>query len=173
MRSEIYWIPECPKGQLAILARPRAGDWLDDEIESWKRVGIKHVVSLLEDEEVSELSLEWEPESCRKAGLNFHRFTIPDRGVPESIAELIRIVSIIVNELRANHGVGIHCRMGIGRSGLIAASVLVSSGLAPNEAWASVERARGRPVPDTQEQRDYLMSWAEKRDNSVRQTVDL
>jgi protein-tyrosine phosphatase len=162
IRSDIYWIKECPVGRLAILARPRSGDWLGDEVGSWKQAGFDLIVSVLEDVEVSELGLELELEECRNAGLEFHRFPIADRGIPASPTEVNRAVSIIVNELRSNHGVGIHCRMGIGRSGLISACVLSVLGMTPEKAWYSVERARGRPVPDTQEQRDWLTEWSER-----------
>jgi hypothetical protein len=33
---------------LAIMARPRAGDWLDGEIAGWRAQGIGVIVSLLE-----------------------------------------------------------------------------------------------------------------------------
>ena len=41
MRADIYWIADTPSGRLAILGRPRSGDWLSDEIADWKagRVG--------------------------------------------------------------------------------------------------------------------------------------
>ena len=42
-------------GRLAIMARPRAGEWLGDEISGWRAEGIDTVISLLEQEEVSEL----------------------------------------------------------------------------------------------------------------------
>ncbi len=48
MRPEIHWI-DLPAGvRLAIMARPRAGDWLDGEIAGWRAEGIGVMVSLLE-----------------------------------------------------------------------------------------------------------------------------
>jgi len=35
-----FWIPTETSGRLAILARPRGGDWLPDEVAVWKRAGI-------------------------------------------------------------------------------------------------------------------------------------
>src|SRR5262249_61758505 len=51
VRAELYPIADCPTGRLAIMPRPRAGDWLDDEAASWRRHGLGLVVSLLEDAE--------------------------------------------------------------------------------------------------------------------------
>lgn len=36
MRAEIYWIQEVPCGRLGIVGRPRAGDWLVDEVTACK-----------------------------------------------------------------------------------------------------------------------------------------
>ena len=47
MASDIYWIEHPFAQRIAIAARPRAGDWLDDEIDHWFSAGIGLVVSLL------------------------------------------------------------------------------------------------------------------------------
>ena len=52
--------------------------------------------------------------------------------------------------------VGIHCRQGIGRSSLLAATLLVLTGMDFEEAWRRVEAARGCPVPDTAEQKAWV-----------------
>lgn len=48
MRSRIYWIDPAKPGRLAIMAPPRSGDWLEDEILGWGEERIDVVVSLLE-----------------------------------------------------------------------------------------------------------------------------
>ena len=45
-----------------------------------------------------------------------------------------------------------HCRQGIGRSGLIAAGVLMTSRLTPDQAIQVVSSARGLVIPETSEQ---------------------
>jgi hypothetical protein len=82
MRADIHWIDDLPRGRLAIIGRPRAGDWLVDEISGWTAVGLSDVVSLLENDEVRELGLEQEAALSMKAGLSFERFPILNRGVP-------------------------------------------------------------------------------------------
>lgn len=49
-----------------------------------------------------------------------------------------------------------HCRQGLGRSSLITAGVLVAEGMAPEEAIAAVGTARGRDVPETREQWEWI-----------------
>jgi hypothetical protein len=71
MRPSIYWLPLREAWRLAIMPRPRAGDWLDDEIAGWKAEGIDVVVSLLEPHEIEELELHRLPASCRAAEIEF------------------------------------------------------------------------------------------------------
>lgn len=160
MRTELYPIPDVPTGRVAILPRPRAGDWLADEVAAWRAVGVEVVVSLLDDDEITELGLADEEACCSGWGLRFVRFPIPDRGTPEARAAFTALVTSLVAELRQGRYVGVHCRMGIGRSGLLAACLLVALGATTADAWAAVERGRGRPVPDTQEQRAWAERWA-------------
>jgi protein-tyrosine phosphatase len=160
VRAELFLISECPVGRLAIMPRPRAGDWLDDEALSWRKQSLDSVVSLLEDDEVSELGLEDEAEACSRAGLSFVRFPVPDRGVPASLAAVSKLVTSLVAQLRAGSGIGIHCRIGIGRSSLLAVCVLASLGLQVELAWAAVQRSRGLSVPDTPEQRAWVSNWS-------------
>src|SRR5262245_40015723 len=76
MRADLFWIPGPWRGLLAIGARPRGGDWLDDETRAWRRAGVDIVVSLLEDDEAAQLDLADERRSV-KASASFHfRFLI-------------------------------------------------------------------------------------------------
>ena len=76
MRPEIYWVPEIEPLRFGIMARPRAGEWLRDEIAGWKSVDVSTVVSLLQPYEVQELGLEEEPTLCATAGIKFVSFPI-------------------------------------------------------------------------------------------------
>jgi len=66
---------------MAIMARPRADDWLDVDIAAWKAGGLEVIVSLLEPEEISDLGLQREGALCRASGIEFLSFPVPDRGV--------------------------------------------------------------------------------------------
>ncbi len=144
-------------GQLAIVPRPRGGDWLDDELRALKDAGFDLVVSLLTKDESQELGLDREADISREHGLRFCEFPIRDLGVPDSSEAAQEFISKLHDALAAGEKVAIHCRQGIGRSGLIGSSLLVMSGIDPAKAFRLVSAARGLPVPETPEQRDWVM----------------
>ena len=158
MRSEVYWVhaPFAHPGRLAIAPRPRGDDWLIDEVADWRRAGIDTVVSLLERSEEAELALLAERDLVRDAGMAFLHHPIEDRSIPSSVSAFGELTRGILKELFAGKTVLVHCRQGIGRSGLVAAAVLIAGGSGVSRAFAEVEKGRGRPVPDTNEQRLWL-----------------
>jgi protein-tyrosine phosphatase len=160
MTAEVYPITAAPCGRLAIMPRPRAGDWLPDEVASWRRSGLDVIVSLLQDDEVEELGLEHKQAACVEAGLRFVCFPVPDRGVPGSAEALSQLVTSLAEDMRQGRGVGIHCRIGVGRSALVAVCVMRSLGLSLESAWEAVQRSRGLSVPDTPQQRAWVSAWA-------------
>ena len=156
--SRLFWIEVGTAGRIAIVARPRAGDWLDGEIDEWKIAGLDVVVCLLERQEIVELELQREGEFCRARGIDFVSFPIPDRGVPaiDDAAEVARVIAV---GLRDGRSIAIHCRAGIGRSSIMAACAPTFSGIEPEHALTLIKAARGLNVPDTDEQRDWVMAF--------------
>jgi predicted protein tyrosine phosphatase len=159
--SRLHWIAKTETGRLAIAARPRAGDWLKDEIRGWKAEGVDLVVSLLEPDEVHELALQQEADLCRWHGMLFIQFPIADRGVPESRPEVAQLARGLATELGEGRALVIHCRAGIGRSAMIAACTMISAGIGAEDALSLIEAARGVRVPDTDEQREWVMGCAD------------
>ena len=141
------------------MPRPRAGDWLEDELRSWLRDGVTFVVSLLEHDEVMELDLTREPELARQFGIEFMSFPIPDRGIPASTELFRSLVQVIAEKLSAGAGVGIHCRMGIGRSASVAVCALAALGVSTGSSWQAIARSRKMVVPDTPQQREWVNQW--------------
>lgn len=159
MQAELYWIAGPWPGRLAIVPRPRGGDWLEDEIASWRRVGIAAVVSTLTKEEISELDLDREGDFCRKAGIEWVAFPITDRSVPSSALAALELIRRLEQLLAQGQTIALHCRQGVGRSALLAACVLAASGVDPTAALERVATARGCAVPDTSEQREWVMRF--------------
>jgi len=160
MRTDVFWVPSNTPGRLAISPRPRGGDWLADELTAWRRAGIEVIVSLLTPSEVAELELAVEPDLSATHGMTFVSFPIPDYGVPDSSEALAELAGRIAGNLVDGKSVLIHCRQGIGRAGLMAASVLRTLGLDAATAVRTVTAARGRPVPETPEQLRWVQTFA-------------
>jgi protein-tyrosine phosphatase len=156
MTADIYWINGVSPGRLAILGRPRPGEWLADEIRDWAAAGLTDVVSLLEDSEVRKVGLTDEGDLTRQAAMSFERFPIPDRGVPTSVAATRSPWSNLAGKIRGGRAVGIHCRASIGRAGMIATGILIELGVPLDDAWMQTSTARARVVPDTDEQRSWV-----------------
>ena len=160
MRNELYWVAGPWPGKLALAARPRGGDWLLDELAGWKRAGIDSVLSLLTPEEQWDLDLVKEPAEAKNQGLVFTSFPIPDRDVPASEAEFSEALRSANEGLSRGKNLLIHCRQGIGRTGLFAACLLIRAGLSPSAAVDLVSATRGVAIPETSQQRDWIERYA-------------
>jgi protein-tyrosine phosphatase len=156
MTAELFWIDGPWPGRLAIALRPRGGDWLDDEIRAWREAGINTVASLLTEEESVDLGLAAERAVCEANGVGFRSLPIVDRSVPRSHTDTIEFLRELEGVLSRGANVAIHCRQGIGRSGLIAAALLIERGLTSDEAVRRVSHARRINIPETEEQRVWI-----------------
>ena len=160
MSTKLHWVEGPWPGKFALAARPRGGDWLEDEIEAWHGDGIDAVVSLLTPDEEQDLDLGREAQAVRAQGMKFVSFPIPDRQVPNSETEMAAVLERIDAELSAGRNVVVHCRQGIGRTGLVGACLLVTKGLSPEKAVKSMSTARGNSVPETEAQRRWIDHYA-------------
>jgi protein-tyrosine phosphatase len=147
-------------GKLIVLPRPRGGDWLEDEIAAWRAEGVGAVVSLLEKEEERDLDLSSEGRIVQEQGLQFLSFPIVDRSVPASRVEAREFIARVADILTEGSNVVIHCRGGLGRAPLIAASLLALVGVPPEIAFQEIGDARRITVPETGEQRQWVVDFA-------------
>jgi protein-tyrosine phosphatase len=150
-----YWI-QTEGVRLAIIPRPRGRDWLLDDLRFLRRAGVDIVVSALTAAEIEELELVEETQCRRDSGLEFISIPIEDRNVPSSFDEFKKLIHSLNDYLGDGKAVGVHCRAGIGRSSMIVASALILNGLSVESAFRAIEEARGCPVPDTPEQRQWV-----------------
>lgn len=158
MTPEVYWIRDIEPFKLAVMARPRGGEWLEDEILGWKRLGIGLVASLLHNYEAEELGISEEASLCAAHSIEFKSFPIKDRGIPESASAFFDFADDLTSRVREGTAVAVHCRAGIGRSGLTAGSVLLRLGVPAQDVFSLVSKARGLVVPDTPSQIEWFHS---------------
>lgn len=160
MEAKVFWVAGPWRGRLGILPRPRGGDWLGDETTAWRAAGIDMVVSLLEAEEEAQLVLEGEAAAAAASGIDFRAFPIPDRGVPASREPVAALADDIVDALETGKNVAVHCRQGVGRSGMIVGGVLVAAGKDVHSALETINESRGLAVPETEEQHRWLREFS-------------
>ena len=145
-------------GYLAIMARPQQLSGYPESIETLAVAGIGQVVSLLESAESTMLGLDAESSTVIANGMTFVSFPIADFGVPSSVQKFAEQSAELFRQLKSGTNVLIHCRGGVGRSGLMAAGVMLQAGFEPEQAFTRITKSRGVRVPETPAQREWLIT---------------
>jgi protein-tyrosine phosphatase len=154
---DIFWIGGSPPPGMAIVIRPMTN--LRDEMRMLKLGGIDTLVSLLERREAEWLGLEHEGREAERAGIEFLNFPITDTTVPLNLVRFRTFVTDLAQRLKNGQKIGVHCRGSIGRATVTAACTLIHLGWKPAAALAAIEKTRGCPVPDTEEQRRWILAY--------------
>ena len=140
----------------------RHGRW-ERDLETDLRVlreeyGADVLVSVLEEHEYGGYGIPELFERDRVGGIEVLRFAIEDMNVPkeaeaEEYEELIRG---IVEHMRDGKNVVVHCRGGLGRTGTVAACVLVALGDHSADEAIDAVRAARRGTVQTEGQEDFV-----------------
>jgi len=154
MKPSIYPVPFAAPGRLFIMPKP-SGEWLVEDIAHYRDLGVDVVVSMLEQTEAASLGLSNEGDVCADHGVDFLSFPIADRGLPEEKAFKL-LVRDVTNRIEDGQSVAVHCRAGIGRSGMLVSVVLAGFLGTADQAIQTVSEARGVEVPDTAAQRSFV-----------------
>ncbi len=158
MKPDIYVVESIGSGFLAVMAKPVSGEYIEDEFLGISKEGIKQIVSLLETKETYEVGLQNEKSLTEKNNMEFSSYPIKDRGLPKLVNEFRKFTLNLYKEIAGGKNTVIHCRAGIGRTGLVAAGVLLHCGFSPKEAFEHISKKRRVQVPDTEEQVNWLVS---------------
>lgn len=148
-------------GYLLLLPRPEGP--AESHAEQLAAAGIGALVSLLQVEEARRLGLDLGAleAACAARGIRFEQLPLADFGVPDATFEQgwRGLAPLLRRLLAEGRGVAFHCRAGLGRSGTIAARLLIELGLPPAEAIARVRAARPGAI-ETAEQERHLLTLA-------------
>lgn len=102
--------------------------------------------------------------------VEYHRYPIPDVGVPVSCASMLTILKNIDHILQNFHAkICLHCWGGVGRTGTVVACWLArrrrlnfSDTMAIiYQMWAKCPKSHYRNIPDTEEQTDFIRRFIE------------
>lgn len=174
--SECYWVRpgallagEYPAGATEAAGRRRLARLLSAGLDSF--------VDLTAPGELPPYTPLLQAEAELRGLMPRHRrFVIPDHGVPAQPASMDAIVAHIDAELAGGRGVHVHCRAGIGRTGMVVACWLVAQGAGPDEAlaqlaewWRGVGKSwRHERSPETDQQVEFVKTWAAGRSGGPR-----
>ncbi len=155
-----YWVVpgrllagEFPGGATPELTRDRLSRLL--------AVGIDCFVDLTQPQEIVAY------EAALPAGVQYFRRPIPDHGTPREPTQMVGILDCVRNALREGRVVYLHCRAGIGRTGMVAGCLLAEQGLGGeaalselNRLWRQSARSGLWPaIPETPQQVEYVREW--------------
>ena len=153
----LYWIYEVSDGRLAVTPAPNL-ETLRPTVWYWKEEGVDIVVCLLEASEIPGLVKE-ENYLCEEMGLEFLWFPLKDGSVPVSGDPFDGLIEKLTEAITQGKSVAIHCRAGIGRAPVVATALLCRLGIKPVEALDMVVKARRAKVPQTEEQRQWILTY--------------
>lgn len=138
-----------------------SGTWrrsLDVDLQAIAAWGASAIVNLIEDPEMQALGVA-DTVSRLPAGIAYLRLPIPDASIPDGDWE--RQWALCSPHLRTRLGAGeriiVHCKGGLGRTGLVVARLLIEFGTPPEEAIAMVRAARPGAI-ETDAQYRYVLA---------------
>lgn len=172
-RLRIDWIdePALPwsehgrVGMTILPGRKDRGRSLAEDLEALREQDVTRMVSLVTDEELAWAGVPDLVARAQASGIESLQLPILDQGVP-SLADAERVVRWILGGVEARRNVVLHCMGGLGRTGTLAACLLVARGAAPDAAIAAVRKARGPRAIEIEEQGRFVAEFARARDAS-------
>ncbi|KAJ7090580.1 protein-tyrosine phosphatase-like protein [Mycena crocata] len=101
--------------------------------------------------------------------IEYHRFPIRDRSLPESVEYMYRVMDVLRDNEERGRITAVHCRGGIGRTGMVIGCWLVESGLAKDggealeiiaREWQGVAKCVIYPhSPETGPQFEFVLNF--------------
>lgn len=138
------------------------GNWdrdLDKDLAVIRDSGAGAVLTLLEDHEFVLLGVPQFPAVMQTQPFQWHYLQIRDSDVPDDRFEAYwpAVRAQLADVLKNGEMVVVHCRGGLGRTGLVVARFLVEEGMAPDDAIARVRAVRPGAI-ETWEQESHVRS---------------
>ncbi len=162
MQTEIFTIAKIGDGFLAAMPRPNKYCDLEAGVQLISDTGVNRIVSLLELKEATNLGLIDERSIAERHNIEFVNLPIADLKLPQSASVFAEQSKQLYDTICEGVNTLVHCRAGIGRTGMLCAAILANAGYTFAQAIDRISAQRGVRVPDTQVQLQWLeQSWIE------------
>lgn len=148
-------------GRLYLHSMPGRYESWSNFISSANALGVTHILCLTPDEEIKKKSPDYHQALIvGEHSFKIYYFPIKDYGIPSAyeIPRLINILGKIQRLLKAGQVVLIHCAGGIGRTGMIAALLLVYLDHTVEKAIRTIKNAGSSA--ETDEQKSFFYQVA-------------
>lgn len=156
----------CPGKHGDSLTGDRWARDLDADIAVIRAWGADLVVTLMERHEFNLLRVPDLPDRVRAHGMDWALLPIRDVDIPaapfDALWDVVR--SDVLGRLSAGRRVVLHCRGGLGRTGLVAALFLMERGMKAENAILAVRRARHGAI-ETEAQEHYVLGYRPRGDH--------
>lgn len=159
-----------PRGRIGLTIAPGKQDrlrhWDRDLDTDLTRLRTEYsaqvLVSLIEAAEYELLKITQLPSRASAAGLEVRTFPIEDVSVPadDQLDAFAELIDGIVASVQAGQHVIVHCRGGLGRSGVVAACCLVKLGMTAKAAIQGTRQARPGAI-EVPPQEQWIRRYAE------------
>ena len=146
-------------GRIGLCACPGLGGSLATDLASLRNWGARGLLSLIEDHEFALLGVASLPEQVEALGMHWWHLPIRDMATPDARFEARwrQTGQELRSLLGDGQSVAVHCRGGLGRTGTIAARLLVELGTEPALAIERVRDTRPGSI-ETREQEQFVYS---------------
>jgi protein-tyrosine phosphatase len=158
-------LPDSVPGRLLLHSMPGRFEAIDKVWHQVKTEAVDAIVCLTEDFEIRQKSLKYaEALDTGSVPCSVVPFEIREGGVPENKDAFWALANDVANRLQSGEAVLVHCAGGVGRTALLAVSVLLAMGKPITEAESLVSRAGS--MVETMPQMEML-SWCVTRASSA------
>ncbi|GAB6387651.1 cyclin-dependent kinase inhibitor 3 family protein [Stutzerimonas marianensis] len=145
---DLLSIPGIP-GKLIFTPCPGTRDTsLEEALVALKQAGASAVITLMPQRELATNGAELIARHCQALDLGWYHLPVSDEQVPlEDFGQSWKASrQAILDQLRAGQSLAIHCKGGSGRTGLIAARIMIEAGIPRTEAIALVQALRPKAI---------------------------